>query len=62
MWYEENVLDNDLNEVISYADFFHAFGFSDQDTIFLRTIHDRDRNAFANNKQVVIFLNDQITK
>lgn len=43
------ILDNNLNEVVSYYDFFSAFGYSDQDKLFLRTFNDKGRDAPGKN-------------
>lgn len=43
------ILDNNLNEAVSYYDFFSAFGYSDQDKLFLRTFNDKGRDASGKN-------------
>lgn len=39
----ESILDANLNGSITYADFFHAFGYGDNDKIYCRVFNDRDK-------------------
>lgn len=55
-----NLLNNDLNNQVSYTDFFHALGYTDKDTIYIRTINDRDKSAPARNKEITLSYIDRI--
>ena len=55
-----NLLNNDLNDKVSYTDFFHALGYTDKDTIYLRTINDQDKSVPARNKQIELSYIDRI--
>ena len=52
MEYKEELLNNDLNNIVSYAEFFKAFGYKDSDTIFFRTFDDRDKTQKGRNFEV----------
>lgn len=57
----EDMLNNNLNDQVSYADFFHALGYDDNDTIYLRTFYDPDKtNADPQNKEIELRFFDKI--
>ena len=57
----EDMLNNNLNDQVSYADFFHALGYKDKDTIYIRTLYDPDRsNKQPQNKEVELRFFDSI--
>lgn len=56
--WEDGLLEQDLT--VDYREFFHAFGYSDSDLVFLRTIHDKERDAPATNKQIELSRFDAI--
>lgn len=39
-----NILHQNLNDKVSYRDFFHALGYKDNDIIYLRTFYDPDKS------------------
>ena len=56
-----SILDNDLNEKITYNEFFHALGYDDGDTIFLRRFDDRKREGmFPQNMEIQLSRFDTI--
>ena len=44
-----SILENSLNESISYAEYFHAFGYSDNDIIYFRTFDDKSHDTYGTN-------------
>lgn len=52
---ETTILTQDLNNEVSYLDYFHAFGYEDKDTIYLRTFNDRDKSKPAQNAEVMLY-------
>lgn len=49
---ENSILENNLNEIVSYYDFFCAFGYQDRDTIYLRTFDDTKAKRGGHKKEV----------
>ena len=45
----KEILNNNLNDQVSYYDFFTALGYSDQDKLFLRTFNDKDNSEYGKN-------------
>ena len=45
-----DILNNNLNDQVSYYDFFTAFGYSDRDKLFLRTFSDKGDNSDGGRK------------
>jgi len=41
-------LDNNLNNAVTYQQFFHAFGYEDNDTVYLRSFSDKVKDAGQN--------------
>jgi len=56
----ESILQNNLNETVSYAEFFHALGYSDSDTIFLRRFKDKCAKGPGGKLQVELWTFDGI--
>ena len=54
------ILENNLNDTVSYRDFFHAFGYSDTDTIHFRMFNDKDKAAPGKNYCVELQFVDSI--
>lgn len=50
-----SILENNLNDQISYQDFFHAFGYSGQEWIYLRRFDDTKKTKVAENMQVELY-------
>lgn len=44
-----SILENSLNETISYTEYFHAFGYSDNDIVYFRTFDDKSRDTYGTN-------------
>ncbi len=42
-------LENNLNDAVSYYDFFSAFGYSDRDKLYLRTFNDKEKDSPGKN-------------
>lgn len=56
-----NILHQNLNDEVSYQDFFHALGYKDNDVIFLRTFYDPDKDqGTPRNSQVTVSNFDSI--
>lgn len=56
-----NILHQNLNDKVSYQDFFHALGYKDNDLIFLRTFYDPDKEqGTPRNSQVTVSNFDSI--
>lgn len=52
-----DILNNNLNDTVSYYDFFSAFGYSDRDKLFLRTFSDKGDNSDGGHKSECILKN-----
>lgn len=61
---DNSILNNNLNELISYDQFFRAFGYTDNSKVFMRTIDDKKRsNEFpANHSRKLASLNPLLNK
>lgn len=49
---DKSILSVNLNDSVSYQEYFHAFGYADDDSIFLRTFNDRTKDDYGENQQV----------
>lgn len=52
-----DILNNNLNDTVSYYDFFSALGYSDRDKLFLRTFSDKGDNSDGGHKSECILKN-----
>lgn len=41
---DKSILENNLNDSVSYEDFFHAFGYNNDDSIYLRYFYDKEKD------------------
>lgn len=57
---DKSILDNNLNEVVSYKDFFRAFGFTDNDQIYLRSFDDKKKNDVGHNMDILFCVFEHI--
>lgn len=57
---DKSILDNNLNEVVSYKDFFKAFGFTDNDKIYLRSFDDKKGDDKGHNMDILLCVFDHI--
>lgn len=60
MLYDVTMLDRNLNAQINYADFFRALGYTNKETIYLRTFNDADKADKGHNMQVELLRFDSI--
>ena len=49
-----DILNNNLNDSVSYYDFFTALGYSDRDKLFLRTFNDKDSTEYGKNYECIL--------
>ena len=49
-----NILNNNLNNAVSYSEFFLALGYGITDRVFLRTFDDKNRSGSAINSEVAL--------
>ena len=49
---DKSILDNNLNGTVSYGQFFEAFGYKPEDTIFIRRFDDKKKRKNSMNMQV----------
>ena len=49
-----DILNNNLNDSVSYYDFFTALGYSDRDKLFLRTFNDKDSTEYGRNYDCIL--------
>ncbi len=49
-----SILDNNLNDKVSYYEFFSAFGYSDRDTVFLRSFKDKGEKDGGRNTSFLL--------
>ena len=55
-----SILNNNLNDKVSYKEFFSAFGYDEDDTIFLRYFSDIKENDWAKNEDITKWNFDSI--
>ena len=56
----ESLLDSNLNEAVTYREFFRAFGYLDNDPVYIRTFNDRDNKQPGQNFSVPLFRLDSM--
>ena len=49
-----DILNRNLNSEISYEQFFRALGYSDSDTVYLRTFNDKNKSGSGENKEILL--------
>ncbi|MBQ6592535.1 MAG: hypothetical protein IJH98_06560, partial [Solobacterium sp.] len=49
---EKAILNSNLNDVVDYHEYFHAFGYSEDDRVYLRTFSDRNKKSPGQNNDV----------
>lgn len=57
---DKSILDNNLNEIVDYKDFFRAFGFTDNDQIYLRSFLDKSKDDKGHNMDILFCVFDHI--
>jgi len=55
-----SILDNNLNDKVGYDQFFKAFGYADDESVYLRTFDDRKRSGDGINYEVMLYRFGQI--
>lgn len=55
-----SILNNNLNNEVGYDQFFKAFGYTDDDTIYFRTFDDKNRGNTGTNSEIMLDRLDEI--